>query len=296
MGALGLLLGPGRGLQPRAFRAPLFKLVVAAGVERQLAFAQVQDGVDRIVQKPAVVADDQRRMRVFLEPRLEPERALEVEVVGGLVQQQQLGLREQSRRERHPHAPAAGEFRHRTRQIGGGEAEPAQDFRRARGRAIGVDLDQPVVDVAQPFGLGGFELGVQRFPLHIGRQDRVQEADRRGRMLLIDRCDPGRLRHADLAAVRDQLAQDQLEQRGFSDPVAPDQADLGPDRERHARLVEKATTPRVENKIVDLKHGERRQRVRKRLREGEAAVPYRGRASDGDERCRLLGRATKLRQ
>ena len=176
MGALGLLLGAGGGLQARLLRAPLLEVVVAAGVEIELAFAQMQDGVDRIVQELAVVADDQRGVRIFLQPRLEPERALEIEVVGRLVEQQHVGLREQGGRQRHPHAPAAGEFRHRTREIGGGEAEAGEDFGRARGRAIGVDLDQPGVDLAHALGLGGLQLGVQRLPLHVGGQNRVEQA------------------------------------------------------------------------------------------------------------------------
>src|SRR6185369_6503530 len=59
MGALGLLLGAGGRLQSRLFRAPLLEVVVTSGVKIELAFAQVQDGIDRIVQKLAVMADDQ---------------------------------------------------------------------------------------------------------------------------------------------------------------------------------------------------------------------------------------------
>jgi hypothetical protein len=249
MGALGLLLGPGRGLQPGHLGAPQLERVVAAGVERELALAQMQDGIDGVVQKLAVVADDEGGVRIFLEPCLEPERALQVEIVGGLVEQQQVGLREQGRRQRHPHAPAAGEFPHRALQVGGGEAKPAQDFGRPRRRPIGVDLDQLLIDVAEPLGLGG-----QGFPPQVGGQDRIQEADRGCRVLLVDRGDASRLGQADVAAVGDKLAQDQLEQRGFANPVAPDQADLGSRRQGHAGGIKKAPIPGVEYEIVDLQH------------------------------------------
>jgi hypothetical protein len=146
--AFGFLLGAGGRLQPRLFRTSFLEVVVAAGVEIKLAFVEVHDGIDRIVQELAVVADDQRRVRISLQPRLEPECAFEVEIVGGLVEQQQIGLRKQRRRQRHPHAPAAGEFRHRTGEIGGGEAKPAQDLGGTRRRAIGIDLDQPGINVA----------------------------------------------------------------------------------------------------------------------------------------------------
>ena len=64
--AFGLLLGASRRLQPRLFRAPRFEFVVAAGVKLELAVAQMQDGVDGIVEQFAIVADDQRGMRIFL--------------------------------------------------------------------------------------------------------------------------------------------------------------------------------------------------------------------------------------
>ena len=50
MRALGVLLGAGRRLQPRLLGAAVLEIVVAAGVEIELAFAQMQNGVDRIVQ------------------------------------------------------------------------------------------------------------------------------------------------------------------------------------------------------------------------------------------------------
>ena len=50
---------------------------------------------------------------------LQPERAFEIEIVGRLVEQQQVGLREQRCGERHAHAPAAGEFRARPLLVGG---------------------------------------------------------------------------------------------------------------------------------------------------------------------------------
>src|SRR5690606_21743355 len=65
--------------------ARLLEVVVAAGVEREPAAVEVEDGARRPVQEVAVMADDQDRVRVALEVALEPERALEVEVVGRLV-------------------------------------------------------------------------------------------------------------------------------------------------------------------------------------------------------------------
>jgi hypothetical protein len=96
------------------------------------AVAEVQDGVDRVVEQLPVVADDQSGLGVLPQPRLEPERALQVEVVGGLVQQQQVGFGEQGRGHGHAHAPAAGELAHRPVQVRGAEAQAGQDLRPAR--------------------------------------------------------------------------------------------------------------------------------------------------------------------
>ena len=85
-------------------------------------------------------------------------------------------------------------------EIGVGEAEPAQDFRRPRRRAVGVDGVEPLIDLRQLFGFGGLQRGVERFAPRVGGQDRVEEADRRRRVLLIDRADPRRFRQQDLAA------------------------------------------------------------------------------------------------
>ena len=56
------------------------------------------------------MADDDQRVRIARQMLLQPERAFEVEIVGRLVEQQQVGLGEQRGGERHPHPPAAGEF------------------------------------------------------------------------------------------------------------------------------------------------------------------------------------------
>jgi len=59
-------------------------------------------------------------------------------------------------------------------------------------------------------------------------------------MLLIDRADPGSLWHLDVAALGNEFAFDQLEQRRFADAVAPDKADLGAGGNRDTRRIEKA--------------------------------------------------------
>ncbi len=98
-----------------AFGADAHELVEAAGGQGNLAAIEMRDRLHRAVQQAAVVRDDQRRAGEARQPALQPQRRFEVEVVGRLVQQQQVGVGEQRRGQRHAHPPAAGEFRHRPR-------------------------------------------------------------------------------------------------------------------------------------------------------------------------------------
>ena len=56
------------------------------------------------------MADQQHRAGVAAEVIFEPQARFQVEVIGRLVEQQQIGLDEQERGERDAHAPAAGEL------------------------------------------------------------------------------------------------------------------------------------------------------------------------------------------
>ena len=86
LGALGLLLEPAR---------------VIALVGDALAAIELQRPVGEVVEEVAVVRDEDHAARVFLEIVLEPGDAFGVEVVRGLVEQQDVGLRQQEARQRH---------------------------------------------------------------------------------------------------------------------------------------------------------------------------------------------------
>ncbi len=79
--------------------------------------------------------DDQCGAGEPRQPALQPHRRFEVEMVGRLVEQQQVGGGEQRGRQRHAHPPAARERFHRPRLRRRVEAKPGQDARRAGRRA-----------------------------------------------------------------------------------------------------------------------------------------------------------------
>ena len=105
--------------------------------------------VDDAVEKIAVVRDEQQRAGIAREPVLEPQHGVEVEVIGGLVEQQQVRAAHQRLREIEPHAPAAGEARDRIAVARVGEAQSGEQRRGARARRVAADRLEAVMQLAR---------------------------------------------------------------------------------------------------------------------------------------------------
>src|SRR5690606_708340 len=113
--------------------------VVVATVERQLSALEVEDAVYCAIEQVAIMADQQEGARVAGEMAFEPQRSFQIQMVGRLVQQQQVRLDKKQRRQRHAHAPAAG-------KRGAGallcllvEAEAGKNARGTRRGRLGAD-------------------------------------------------------------------------------------------------------------------------------------------------------------
>ena len=65
---------------------------VVAGVELRLAVVDLDDPLDHPIQEPAVVGDGQHRALVAIQILLQPLGGVEIQVVGGLVQQEDVGV------------------------------------------------------------------------------------------------------------------------------------------------------------------------------------------------------------
>lgn len=107
------------GIQHLAGGTLFLERGIGSLVEGQLAAIEMQDLVDGGIEQVAIMADDDDRARIVRQMIFQPERAFEIEIVGGFVEQQQIGRREQRCGERHAHAPAAGELRTGPRLIRG---------------------------------------------------------------------------------------------------------------------------------------------------------------------------------
>ena len=109
----------------------------------------------------AVVGDEQQRAGEIAQVVLEPPDRVDVEVVGRLVEQQQIRLRDQRLAEQRAPAPAAGQLAHRAI---GRQRQPRHDHRLdSLLEPPAVALLELVLQLAEP---------LERRPVSVGRVDR----------------------------------------------------------------------------------------------------------------------------
>ena len=198
------------------------------------------------------MADDDHGARIVRQMILEPQRAFEIEIVGRLVQQQQIGRREQGRGERDAHPPAAGKFRTGSRLIGGGKSEAAEDRGGAGRRRMGVDVDEPGLDFGDPVrivrGLGFAQQGVA---LEIGLEHDLDQAFRSVGRFLREAADAPARRDGDGAGFGRQLAADRVKQRRFADAVAADKADARAGHDLRRAIVDQKPSGNPDRNVGD---------------------------------------------
>ena len=230
--------------------------VIVALVERQLQLVEMQDRVDRLVEQVLVVADDENRMPVGADVAFQPDHAFQVEIVGGLVEQQHIRLGEQRRGKGHPHPPAAG-------KCGAGlvlrrlvEAETGKDGGRAGRGGVRVDIGQPRLYLGDAVRVvRGLGFRQQACPLGVGGQHHLDQRFGTARRFLRHGADAGVFRHRAGARLRLQFAEDQLEQGGLAGTIAPDEADLVPGRQRHRGMVDQQASLDAVCQVIDVQHG-----------------------------------------
>jgi len=259
--AFGLHLLVGDLLQPQLLRALVLERGVVAGVELRLAPMQVQRVGGDVVQELAVVRDQQQRAGIFQQPLLEPQHRVEVEVVGGLVEQQQVRRRHQRARQVQAHPPAAGERGHRVVVGIGREPQSVQQLAGARGAVVAADFLEPVVGFGHRFPVfvgEGIGLGLQRRVHH--RVAAEHEVDRRigqRRHLLGDarHAHPGR--QVEVAQVGFHLAAYGGEQGRLARAVAADHAHAPAGMQGEVDVGQQQALAAPEREILEGDHGAR---------------------------------------
>src|SRR6185437_9205363 len=94
-----------------AFALVFQKGIDFAGIHRQFAARQIERMAARRPEKRPVVRDDEAGLGVMPQKVLEQNLRSQIEEVGGLVEQQQVGFMEQQGRELDSRLPASRELR-----------------------------------------------------------------------------------------------------------------------------------------------------------------------------------------
>ena len=137
--------GLGRGRLPGPLGPGQHVRGVAAVVPADRAVADLPGLLAHLVEEPAVVGDHDQRLPAGPEVLGQPGDALDVEVVGRLVQHQQVGAGDQGRGQRDPAALAAGQPLDRGVQADPGQPEPAEHLahRRVAGPLVHLRRTRP---------------------------------------------------------------------------------------------------------------------------------------------------------
>ena len=230
--------------------------VVGAGVIDEVLILEVQNAADRAVQKLPVVADDQHGVRVFDKVGFEPERAFQVEIVGRLVQEQQVGFTEQHGGQSHAHPPAAGKGRAGHLLFFMGKPQTTQDGGGTRFGGPCFDIGQPRLHLGDAGRVsGGFGLGQKGFAFGIGAQDGVDERHLVARHLLADPSDLPTFGNGHIAGIQHHLAPDHPEKRGLARAVAPHKAHLVTGGNGDSRMFDQGAAIDGVGDVGNLEHG-----------------------------------------
>jgi hypothetical protein len=205
------------------------------------------------------VGDEEEGARVGPQPLFEPEDGVQIQMVGGLVQEQQVGAAHEGLGQVEAHAPPAGELSHRLLHLFVAETQTVQQPRRAALRREGADGVQAAMDLslahAVTFGLGGGQLGLQTPQLGIPVHDVVEGGTVRRRGLLGHVGDDRARRKGQIARVRGQVPADRGEQRGFAGTVGSDDGCFLAGMEGEIRLPEQEAVAAAQGEAGEGQHG-----------------------------------------
>ncbi len=118
------------------------------GVPLAGARLELDDGVGHVLEKAAVVGDDQHARVRQAQKSLEPLDRFKVEVVGGFVEHEQVGVLQQQLGERESPALPAAQRARRERLIGLGQADPVEDLGDPVVVGVAIEALVLVLDVA----------------------------------------------------------------------------------------------------------------------------------------------------
>ena len=240
-------------------------VIVVAGIDADLAIVHVGHVGADLVQEVPVVADDDHRALVAVEHVLQPADRIDVQVVGGLVQQQHVGVGEQRLRQQHAQLPAGRDFAHEQVVLVHGDLQAQQEFAGARFGRVAVVFGELGFQVgrAHIVVFGGLWVGVDRVALGHGRphlgvahHDHVQHPYLlEGELVLAQLAQPhaGFERHVARRGL--EVAADDFHEGRLAGTVGPDQTIPVAFPELDADVFEKRLGAELDSEIGSGNHG-----------------------------------------
>lgn len=222
--------------------AGALKSRIVAAVKLQRLVMHVHDVVAHGIQEIAVVGNQQQRAGIAGKPLLKPQQRIEVEVVGGLIEEQQVRGHEQRASQIDAHSPAAGKRRQGACEIRLDKAEPDQQLGRAGLGPIAIQGFNQAVQLrftVRVTGVAGrLEIGLCLAKINIAVQHIVDNGPVQGVDFLghVGDALPAAQLHVTLVGA--ELAQQQLEEARLACTVCPDNAGFHPAGQGQIGVVE----------------------------------------------------------
>ncbi len=110
MGDFTLLFDVLRLLTGQLLGAADFKGRIIAGIQHHMLLLNVGDMIRHTVEKFPIMGNQQQCSRVGAQPVLQPDHGIQIKVIGGFVEQQQVRTTHECLRQIQAHAPATGKF------------------------------------------------------------------------------------------------------------------------------------------------------------------------------------------
>src|SRR5690606_2969046 len=207
------------------------EVVVVARPAGEFRAIQLDDARGELLQEGAVMGDEQYAARPVADAFLQPFDAGEVEMIGGLVEQQQFGVRHQCLGEPHAAAPAAGKFAQAAFRRQAELGEHAFDLPVQVPAAFRLDAPLQFLELVQA---GAIQRRRRARAVLVDQHLQMRKTLRnvfmhakieRIRQRLVQLRDAQVLLAADFAAVDGLFAHDDAQQGGLAGAVAADQAD-----------------------------------------------------------------------
>ena len=254
-----LLLLVQRRLSRQRFGALPLEGAVVAHVHRRLAAFQMRDALHGAVEEVAVVRHHREGAWVLAHPGFQPHRRLQVQVVGRLVEQQQVRGRHQRLGEIEADAPAAGERPMRLGEVVLAEAEAAENLPGASFGVVAADVFvvriEPAEGVVVAIAFGNRNGAFHPAQRPVAVEHEVEGAPGRRLHVLVQPSDaPGAWPHH-VAFFRQDAIPRQGQQRALADAVAPHDADLVAVMHRQVEAVEQQPVAAMQRDVAQLQHG-----------------------------------------